>query len=57
MRTARKEGFTGDIQLAVEGLPAGVTAVCGPICGACQDGCVLLRATTARRRAHSDRYA
>ena len=33
VRTARKEGFTGDIRLAVEGLPSGVTAVCGSIPG------------------------
>jgi len=43
VRSIRKEGFTGDIELKVDGLPAGVTAVCGSIPGPCQDGCILLR--------------
>ncbi len=44
VRSVRKEGFTGDIRLTVEGLPKGVTAVCGSVPAACQDGCILLRA-------------
>lgn len=44
VRSFRKEGFTGAIRLAVEGLPAGVKAQCGPIPAGCQDGCILLRA-------------
>lgn len=50
VRTVRKDGFTGDIQLSVEGLPGGVTAVCGSIPGPCQDGCILLRAGGAQPR-------
>lgn len=50
VRAIRKEGFAGDIQLAVEGLPPGVTAECGHIPAACQDGCIFLRAKDARPR-------
>jgi hypothetical protein len=46
VRAFRKNGFAGEIQLGVEGLPAGVTAVCGKILtnGAYPDGCVILQA-------------
>lgn len=50
VRSIRKEGFTGDIELAVEGLQPGVTAVCGSIPAPCQDGCILLRADGAKPR-------
>jgi hypothetical protein len=53
VRSFRKEGFTGDIQLAVDGLPPGVTAVCGSIPAACQDGCILLRADGVKPRTFS----
>lgn len=53
VRSIRKDGFTGDIQLAIENLPPGVTAVCGKIPGPCQDGCILLSADSARPRAFS----
>lgn len=54
VRSIRKEGFTDDIQLAIEGLPPGVTAVCGPIPSNCQDGCILLRADGARPRSFAN---
>jgi hypothetical protein len=44
VRALRKNGFAGDIQLAVEGLPAGVTAVAGKILADARDGCVILQA-------------
>lgn len=44
VRTTRKNGFTGDIELKVEGLPPGVTANCGKIPASGQDGSILLRA-------------
>lgn len=44
VRTIRKNGFTGDVQLAVEGLPAGVTATCGRVLADGNDGCIVLRA-------------
>lgn len=45
VQVERKNGFTGDVQLHVDGLPEGVEAICGrilpdkPI-----DGCVILKA-------------
>jgi len=45
VRTVRKNGFDGDIQLDIAGLPAGVTASCGKIlAGKGQDGCIVLQA-------------
>jgi hypothetical protein len=44
VRATRKNGFTGDIDLKVEGLPPGVTASLGKIPAAGQDGSILLRA-------------
>ncbi len=43
-RVRRHEGFTGAVQLAIEGLPKGVTAECGRILADGTDGCILLRA-------------
>ena len=44
-RVVRKNGFSGEVQLHVEGLPPGVTASCGRILdGAGQDGCIVLEA-------------
>lgn len=41
----RKNGFTGDVQLHIEGLPAGVEAICGRILpDKGRDGCIILRA-------------
>ena len=45
VRTEKKNGFDGEIQLAVSGLPKGVTATCGKILsGKRQDGCIVLTA-------------
>jgi hypothetical protein len=45
VRIERKNGFTGEVQLAIEGLPYGVTAACGRIlAGKSQDGCIVLEA-------------
>lgn len=45
VRAARRNGFNGAIQLAVDGLPEGVTASCGRILpGKGQDGCIVLSA-------------
>ena len=44
MRALRKNGFAGEVQLAVEGLPAGVTSVAGTILANANDGCVILQA-------------
>ncbi|HVW36698.1 MAG TPA: PPC domain-containing protein, partial [Pirellulales bacterium] len=44
VRAYRRNGFAGDIQLAVEGLPPGVTAQCGKILAAATDGCIVLQA-------------
>jgi hypothetical protein len=44
VRALRRNGFAGEIQLGVEGLPAGVTAVAGKILAAGNDGCVILQA-------------
>ncbi len=43
-RAARKNGFAGEVQLAVEGLPPGVRATCGRILAGGNDGCILLQA-------------
>lgn len=44
VRALRRNGFSGEIQLAVENLPAGVTAVPGRILAGAPDGCVILQA-------------
>jgi hypothetical protein len=44
VRAYRKGGFAGEIQLAVEGLPAGVTAACGRILESGRDGSIILQA-------------
>ena len=44
VRVLRRNGFTGDVQLAVEGLPPGVTATPGKILSTGQDGCIILQA-------------
>jgi hypothetical protein len=44
VRVTRHNGFTGEVRLAVEGLPPGVTATCGRILPAGKDGCILLAA-------------
>lgn len=45
VRVARKNGFVGEVQLKVDGLPPGVTATCGKIlAGKGTDGCIVLEA-------------
>lgn len=44
VRVERKNGFAGEVQLAVEGLPPGVTAVAGRILADGRDGCIILQA-------------
>jgi hypothetical protein len=45
VRTVRKNGFTGEIALSIEGLPHGVTASCGRILAdKGEDGCIVLEA-------------
>lgn len=52
VRTVRKNGFDGEIQLAIDGLPAGVKASCGRIlAGKGQDGCIVLEAAADARTA------
>ncbi|MCA9142917.1 MAG: hypothetical protein H6823_23900 [Planctomycetaceae bacterium] len=47
VRAERKNGFTGEIQLGIEGLPGGVEASCGRILAEKgQDGCIVLTAAT-----------
>jgi hypothetical protein len=43
-RVTRKAGFTGPVELHVEGLPPGVTATCGRILEGTTDGCILVQA-------------
>jgi hypothetical protein len=44
VNTVRRNGFAGDISLAIDGLPAGVTAFCSLIPAGQRDGCVILTA-------------
>jgi hypothetical protein len=45
VRIERHNGFAGEVQLAIDGLPHGVTATCGRIlAGKGQDGCIVLDA-------------
>ncbi len=44
VRLTRKGGFAGEVQLGIEGLPAGVKASCGRILAGGTDGCILLHA-------------
>lgn len=39
----RKNGFAGDVQLHIEGLPASVKATCGQILANGRDGCIVLQ--------------
>ena len=52
VKLERKNGFTGAVQLHVDGLPAGVTAECGRIVAdKGQDGCIIFQATPEAGRA------
>jgi hypothetical protein len=44
VRIARKNGFDGEVQLHITGLPAGVAASCGKISPGKTDGCIILLA-------------
>ena len=44
VRVYRKNGFNGEVRLAVEGLPPGVTSTCGRILESGKDGCIVLQA-------------
>jgi hypothetical protein len=44
VNSLRKNGFTGEIALGIEGLPAGVTAFCARIPPNHRDGCIILSA-------------
>ncbi|HEX3151739.1 MAG TPA: PPC domain-containing protein [Gemmataceae bacterium] len=44
VRATRHNGFSGEVQLAVDGLPPGLTAMCGRILPTGKDGCILLKA-------------
>ena len=55
VRTVRSNGFTGEIQLHVDGLPEGVTASCGRIlAGKPVDGCIILTAAADAKPAWSN---
>ncbi|MBN8625133.1 MAG: PPC domain-containing protein [Planctomycetes bacterium] len=49
VRCVRKNGFTGEVQLSVEGLPTGVRAECGRILEAGMDGTILFYAEPGTR--------
>ena len=54
VKVERKNGFTGAVQLHVDGLPAGVTAECGRILAdKGRDGCIVFKATSEAGRAVS----
>ncbi len=44
VRVFREEGLTGQVRLSVDGLPPGVTAVCGEVPADGQDACIFLTA-------------
>jgi hypothetical protein len=51
-RASRRNGFAGEVQLAVDGLPPGVTANCGRVLSTGRDGCIILHADpTAKQEA------
>ncbi|MBI1915356.1 MAG: pre-peptidase C-terminal domain-containing protein [Planctomycetes bacterium] len=45
VRLTRKGGFSGEVQLGIEGLAPGVKASCGRILANGTDGCIILQAT------------
>ncbi len=55
VRVVRKHGFTGEVQLHIDGLPPGVTATCGRIlAGKSVDGCIVLSAAPDAGQLASD---
>lgn len=53
-RVYRKNGFSGEVQLNVEGLPPGVTASCGRILASGKDGSIVLQAAADAPRGASN---
>jgi hypothetical protein len=51
VKTVRKNGFNGEIQLGVEGLPKGIRAECGRILADGQDGCICFYAEAGMKPA------
>jgi hypothetical protein len=49
-RITRKDGMTGEVQLAIEGLPPGVKAHCGRVLDGATDGCIILQAEAGAPR-------
>src|SRR5262249_23673457 len=43
VRLTRKDGFTGEVQLSIDGLPEGVKATCGKILADRTDGCIIVQ--------------
>ena len=43
-RITRQDGFSGEVQLGIEGLPPGVKATCGRVLAGGTDGCIVLEA-------------
>lgn len=55
VRAVRRNGFGGEIQLQIDGLPEGVTATCGKIlAGAGVDGCIVLEAAADAKQVASN---
>jgi hypothetical protein len=54
VRATRKSGFAGPVQLAVMGLPPGVSATCGRILATGADGCIVLKAAPDAKLAAAD---
>jgi hypothetical protein len=50
VRLTRKDGFSGEVQLAIEGLPDGIKASCGRILAGGTDGCIILQASADARK-------
>jgi hypothetical protein len=50
-RAVRKNGFDGEVQLSVEGLPPGVSANCGRILANGTDGCIILHTAPDAKQA------
>lgn len=49
VRVERRCGFTGEIELSIENLPAGVTLLPGRILPEAKDGCMILQADAAAK--------
>ncbi|MCH7688844.1 MAG: PPC domain-containing protein [Planctomycetes bacterium] len=54
VNSVRKNGFSGEIQLQIDGLPEGVTASCGRIPIGERDGCILLESAPGSKMAVSN---